>query len=395
MTTAARHHGVTTKEFTQGVRAISDIASSIIGIVATADDADDKQFPLNTPVFHTSAYRALASAGEKGTLAKSLDAICDQADAQIIVVRVPHADDAEEQRNHIIGSTTGGVYTGIKALRRARAVTGYTPKILGVPMLDSQSVIAELAGVAQETRAFIYASAGNNPDISAVANYRKNFGQREIMLIDNQFIDDKGEDDATIARILGARAKLDTQIGWHKTLSNTVINGVSQLKLPRSFDLLDDKCDANTLNNADVTTLIRENGFRTWGNRTCSEDPMLAFESTVRSAQIIQETIASSFLWAMDKPMHPSLLEDIIMGINAKLSEYVYKGMLLGARVFVDANKNQATNVQAGQFTFGYEFTAVPPLENLVLEQYVSDTFFVNLTNKVVSFANSIKATTI
>ena len=122
---------------------------------------------------------------------------------------------------------------------------------------------------------------------------------------------------------------------------------------------------------------------------------MMAFESTVRSAQIIQETIASSFLWAMDKPMHPSLLEDIIMGINAKLSEYVYKGMLLGARVFVDANKNQATNVQAGQFTFGYEFTAVPPLENLVLEQYVSDTFFVNLTSKVVSFANSLKATTI
>lgn len=48
------------------------------------------------------------------------------------------------------------------------------------------------------------------------------------------------------------------------------------------------------------------------------------------------ETIASAFLWAMDKPMHPSIIEDIIMGINAKLAEYVNKGYILGARVFLD-----------------------------------------------------------
>ena len=400
MAEANRHHGITANEYTEGVRSISDISTAIIGMVCTAEDADAKVFPLNTPIFATSAYDLLAKAGTKGTLAKSLDAIVDQADAQVVIVRVAESKNAEEQKANVSGTAEGGNYTGLKALRRAKAVTGHTPKILGVPELDSQDVLTELVGVAQATRAFAYGSAGGNPDITEVGNYRKNFGQRELMLIDNEFMafdptTKKTETAATIARILGARAKLDKNVGWHKSISNTEINGVSGLKFARSFDLLDKNCDANTLNNKDVTTLIREDGFRVWGNRTCTNDSMMAFEVATRTAQIIQETIASAFMWALDKPMHPSLMEDIIMAINAKLAQYVNKGYILGARVFIDKTLNTSETVQAGQFTISYEFTWVPPLENMVFNQHVTDTFFVNLVDKVITFANTLKPTTV
>lgn len=400
MAEANRHHGITANEYTEGVRSISDISTAIIGMVCTAEDADAKVFPLNTPIFATSAYDLLAKAGTKGTLAKSLDAIVDQADAQVVIVRVAESKNAEEQKSNVIGTAEGGNYTGLKALRRAKAVTGYTPKILGVPELDSQDVLTELVGVAQATRAFAYGSAGGNPDLTEVGNYRKNFGQRELMLIDNEFMafdptTKKTETAATIARILGARAKLDKNVGWHKSISNTEINGVSGLKFARSFDLLDKNCDANTLNNKDVTTLIREDGFRVWGNRTCTNDSMMSFEVATRTAQIIQETIASAFMWALDKPMHPSLMEDIIMAINAKLAQYVNKGYILGARVFIDKTLNTSETVQAGQFTISYEFTWVPPLENMVFNQHVTDTFFVNLVDKVITFANTLKPTTV
>lgn len=400
MAEANRHHGITANEYTEGVRSISDISTAIIGMVCTAEDADANAFPLNTPIFATSAYDLLAKAGTKGTLAKSLDAIVDQADAQVVIVRVAESKNAEEQKANIIGTAEGGKYTGLKALRRAKAVTGYTPKILGVPELDSQDVLTELVGIAHATRAFAYGSAGGNPDITEVGNYRKNFGQRELMLIDNEFMafdptTKKTETAATIARILGARAKLDKNVGWHKSISNTEINGVSGLKFARSFDLLDKNCDANTLNNKDVTTLIREDGFRVWGNRTCTNDSMMAFEVATRTAQIIQETIASAFMWALDKPMHPSLMEDIIMAINAKLAQYVNKGYILGARVFIDKTLNTSETVQAGQFTISYEFTWVPPLENMVFNQHVTDTFFVNLVDKVITFANTLKPTTV
>ena len=400
MAQANRHHGVTTTESTEGVRYISDISTAVIGMVCTADDADTAAFPLNKPVFYASAADIIGKAGDKGTLAKSLDGIIDQADAQIVIVRVPHDANADALKANIIGTNSGGVSTGIQALRRAKSACGFVPKILGAPELDSQAVAAELVGVAQATRAFVYASAGGAADLDEVKAYRANFGQREIMLVDNEFttFDPVLKTEvkaATIARILGLRAKLDQQIGWHKSISNGLINGVTGLQYARSFDLLDKNCEANVLNNNEITTLIREDGFRVWGNRTCSEDPMTAFEVAVRSEQVIQETIASAFLWAMDKPMSMGLLQDIIMGVNAKLAEYVGQGRILGARVFISDKKVTAEAIGAGIFGIDYEWTYVPPLENLQFHQHNTGTFFVNLAEKAVEFGRTLKPSTI
>ena len=54
MAEANRHHGITANEYTEGVRSISDISTAIIGMVCTAEDADAKVFPLNTPIFATA-----------------------------------------------------------------------------------------------------------------------------------------------------------------------------------------------------------------------------------------------------------------------------------------------------------------------------------------------------
>ena len=422
--TAKRMHGVTANEYTHGARAISDIATNIIGIVATGNDADTSAFPLNTPIFSTSVGSLIDRAGSQGTLAKSLDAIHDQADAQIVVVRVADTEDESEKKQNVIN--------GAKQLAKASAYTGFKPKIIGAPELDDADVTAELVVAANALDAFVYASAGGSQDITSLGEYRKGFGQKNLMLIDNDFMDlnpaavptatgSQGDISAntltavrnilsggavqgqtntvttaaTIARILGARAMLDEKVGPHKSISDTEIQGVSALKYPRSFGLLDINSDANTINNLDVTTLIREKGFRVWGNRTCSADPIWAFEPTVRVASIIKETIAESFLWAMDKPMHPSLMIDIINTINAKLAEKVYKGWLLGAQVFIDPKKIEKERVSNGIFAFDYEFTVAPPLENIELNQHVSDRFIVNLTDRVIEFASNIKPTTV
>lgn len=425
--TAKRMHGVTANEYTHGARAISDIATNIIGIVATGNDADPSVFPLNTPIFSTSVGSLIDSAGIQGTLAKSLDAIYDQSDAQIVVVRVSDTDDAAEKKANVI--------KGVQALAKAPAYTGFKPKIIGAPELDDASVTAELVVAANALDGFVYAASGGYETIPEIIQYRKGFGDKNLMLIDNDFMafpqtapaeapavpgdisgavlnkvlnilhgtSNQGKNNqanvvapaATIARVLGARAMLDQKIGPHKSISNTEIQGVSALRHARSFGLLNINSDANTINNADVTTLIREKGYRVWGNRTCSADPIWAFEPTVRVSSVIKETIAESFLWAMDKPMHPSLMIDIINTINAKLAEKVYKGWLLSAQVFIDPKKIEKERVSNGIFAFDYEFTVAPPLENIELNQHVSDRFIVNLTDRVIEFASNIKPTTV
>ena len=79
--------------------------------------------------------------------------------------------------------------------------------------------------------------------------------------------------DAT-ARALGLRAKIDQETGWHKTLSNVPVNGVTGISKDVFWDLQSSATDANFLNENDVTTLIQRDGFRFWGSRTCSEDPL-------------------------------------------------------------------------------------------------------------------------
>lgn len=111
------HHGVRVLEINEGTRPIRTVSTAIVGMVCTASDADSATFPLNKPVLLTDVLTASGKAGEQGTLARSLDAIADQASPITVVVRVEEGEsEAETTSNIIISVTAGGQYTGIKAL---------------------------------------------------------------------------------------------------------------------------------------------------------------------------------------------------------------------------------------------------------------------------------------
>ncbi|OQV66163.1 hypothetical protein AK51_11650 [Serratia nematodiphila DZ0503SBS1] len=87
------------------------------------------------------------------------------------------------------------------------------------------------------------------------------------------------------------------------------------------WDLQAPGTDADLLNQACVTTLIRKDGFKFWGSRTCSDDPLFLFENYTRTAQVLADTMAEAHLWAVDRPVTPTLVRDMIDGINAKFRE--------------------------------------------------------------------------
>ncbi|EDM1734976.1 phage tail protein, partial [Salmonella enterica subsp. enterica serovar Typhimurium] len=91
-----RFHGARTKEETDLITAINDIDSSVIGLVAVADDADEDTFPLNTPTLITRVQSVLGKAGTTGSLYKTLKAISDQCSPKVIVVRVAEEKAAAE-----------------------------------------------------------------------------------------------------------------------------------------------------------------------------------------------------------------------------------------------------------------------------------------------------------
>ncbi|AUY26596.1 phage tail sheath protein [Mixta calida] len=383
------HHGVRVVEVNDGTRTISTVSTAIVGMVCTADDADAAAFPLNEPVLLTNVLSAIGKAGKKGTLAAALQAIADQAKPVTVVVRVAEGATPAETTSNIIGTTDeNGRYTGMKALLSAQTQLGVKPRILGVPGLDALEVSTALASIAQQLRAFAYVSAWGCKTLSEAMAYRENFSQRELMVIWPDFISwnttaNQSETAYATARALGLRAKIDTETGWHKTLSNVGVNGVTGISASVFWDLQQTGTDADLLNEACVTTLIRKDGFRFWGNRTCSDDPLFAFENYTRTAQVIADTMAEAHMWANDKPLTPVLVRDIIAGINAKFRELVSAGYLLGASCWYDDTANDKDTLKAGKLFIDYDYTPVPPLEDLTLRQRITDSYLANFAASV------------
>ncbi|CNH74894.1 phage tail sheath protein [Yersinia bercovieri] len=383
------HHGARVLEINDGTRVISTVSTAIVGMVCTGEDADAATFPLNTPVLITNVLAAAGKAGKKGTLAASLLAIAEQARPVTIVVRVATGNDEAETTSNIIGGADeNGRYTGMKALLDAQSVTGVRPRILGVPGLDNLAVSTALADICQKLRAFGYISAYGCKTLSEAILYRDNFSQRELMLIWPDFLSWNTTANSTdiayaTARALGLRAKIDQETGWHKTLSNVGVNGVTGISASVYWDLQTVGTDADLLNQACVTTLIRKDGFKFWGSRTCSDDPLFAFENYTRTAQILADTMAEAQLWAIDRPMHPTLVKDMIGSINAKFREMKSAGLIIDGACWYDDSANDKETLKAGKLFIDYDYTPVPPLEDLTLRQRITDKYLVNFAAAV------------
>ncbi|HDR9512196.1 phage tail protein [Burkholderia cepacia] len=383
------HHGVSLVEINQGSRPIRSVSTAIAGLVCTAEDADPETFPLDTPVLITNVIAAIAKAGKKGTLRKALTAIGAQTKPMAVIVRVAEGADDAATTSNVVGTVTAeGKYTGMKALLTAQAKLGVKPRILGAPFLDTLPVANALVITAKALKGFAYAYAAGAKTKEEATAYRKQFAARELMILWPNWL---GWDDvanatvevSAVAVAIGLRAKIDNDMGWHKTLSNVAVNGVTGISADVSWDLQDPSTDAGYLNEQDVTTLINQNGYRFWGSRTCSDDPLFAFENYTRTAQVVADSIALAQMVNVDGPLNPSLPRDIIESINGKFRQWVSLGYLVGGSSWFDPEPNTTEVLKDGQTYIDYDYTPVPPLENLTLRQRITDRYLADFASKV------------
>lgn len=304
---------------------------------------------------------------------------------EILLIDYIRIDESLVTAANIIGAVDGvtGAHTGCQALLTAKTKLGIKPRILGAPGLDVQAVATELVSIAEQLRSFTYISADASQTASDAILYRNNFGSKRAMIIWPDFVGlDASSNTVTnwaTARALGLRAKIDNDVGWHKTLSNTPVNGVTGLSTDVSWDLQNPNTIAGLLNAADVTTLVNERGFRFWGNRTTSADPLFAFESAARTGDILADTISDAHLWAIDKPMSKTLIDDIIEGVNAKFRDLKAQGYIVDANAWLDPELNTETTLAAGQLRVHYDYTPVPPMEDLTFYQKITTSYLSQL----------------
>lgn len=376
MALTPRPHGITHQEAPARSVLLAVPTTSVWGVVCTASDADADVFPLETPVAVVDAEALIADAGVAGTLSRTLQAIAAFGPSVGVIVRV--AEGEGDTPAEIAADLDLKVVAGIAKLRIAEQSVQLRPRIVAAPGLDTKVVATALATAAARLSAIAYATAeGETP--AEVKIYRDSFTQRELMLIDRTFQATDAASALTVetfapAVAVGLRAQLDRTVGYHKTISNVDLPGVVGIVAPREWDLGSAQTEMGLINGADVTGLIWRGGFRFWGNRTCSVDPRYAFESAVRTNQVLRDTIVEGLFPYIDQPLIGSMPTDIVDNIN-KLFRREVPNRLVGATAFI-AKGNTPEGLAAGKFKIGYRFTPAAPLEELSIISEITDEFY-------------------
>jgi phage tail sheath protein FI len=107
------------------------------------------------------------------------------------------------------------------------------------------------------------------------------------------------------------------------------------------------------------------------------------FENYTRTAQVLADTMAEAHMVYVDKPLHPSLVRDLIESINAKFRELIANGYLIGGSAWYDESANDAESLKAGKLAIDYDYTPVPPIENLMLRQRITDRYLADFAARV------------
>lgn len=93
--------------------------------------------------------------------------------------------------------------------------------------------------------------------------------------------------------------------------------------------------------------------------------------------------MAEGHMWAVDKPLHPSLARDIVEGINAKFRDLKTAGYIIDASCWFDPNANSKEQLKNGQLILDYDYTPVPPLEDLTLRQRITDKYLADFASRM------------
>lgn len=351
----------------------------------------DEPFPLNKPVLVAGNQRLAAKLGSSGTLPDHMAGIFKQTGAVVIVVRVDEGEDDAETLSNIAGGvdTGTGAYTGVWAFLGAESVVGFCPKILCAPGWTNQydspvttknAVMAELESIAPRLRAVVIGDSPNTNDADAI-KVRNLFGNKRVYIVDPWVTISKDgvpTDIPASGYIAGLIARVDNDEGFWVSPSNHEIYGIIGTSRPIDFVLGDSSAQANLLNENDVTTIIRHDGFRLWGNRTCSADPKWAFINKVRTADMINESLLRAHMWAVDRNITRTYFEDVVEGVNNYLSRLKNQGAIAGGRCWADKDLNTADNIAAGRAVFDFDFSTYSPAErvtfrSMMVNDYLED----------------------
>ena len=363
-------HGVTVTNVDTGARNVALPSSSIIGLVDTFTEGAGATAKIGDLVLITSEREAVAAFGAGSAVAKACQAIYTRSKAVIVATGVAKAVDAAAQTSSIIGGVTAnGKRTGLQALLDGKSRFNAQPRLIIAPKHSAtQAVATAMQSIADKLRAVAIIDGPGTTD-EAATTYAKLFGSKRLYMVDPGVQQWDTTTNGTVdapasAWAAGVFAYTDSEYGFWSSPSNKEFVGITGTT--RAIEYLDgdETCRANLLNNANIATIIRDDGFRLWGNRTLSSDSKWAFVTRVRTMDMVMDAILYGHKWAVDRAITSTYIRDVTEGLQSFMRDLKAQGAIINFEVYADADLNTVSALEQGKVYWNIRFTDVPPAEN-------------------------------
>ncbi|MEH6521230.1 phage tail sheath subtilisin-like domain-containing protein [Sulfitobacter sp.] len=387
------HHGTRLSESNETPVLVQVAQSAVVGLLGTAPDADADKFPLNTPVLLKGTPTDAVGIGDTGTLKDAIDDVFDQVGAYTIIIRVEEGADLAATMANLIGDATER--TGVHALLKSEPMLGIKPRLIAAPGFTSgdgvtaNPVVAELVGVLDELEAVAFVDGPDTTDAAAVA-YRGLINSQRVYVVDPKVLVfnvhpdvQANETRPSSARFAGVQARVDKTLGFWHSLSNKPINGIVGVSRPVTYGT-----HSNYLNENHVNTIINVgSGFITWGNRSSTDEDLWAFLAVRRTADFINEAIKKAYLEFVDKPFSAANVKLMIEAGNAAMRTFIAEGAIIGGKVWLDQDLNEAIALASGRITLSLDFEPPAPMEDIRFIGHRNIEYYLELTKAVLQAA--------
>ena len=377
-------HGIQITRTTVSPPPVTTIGQGIVGVVGTAPAAAvDGAFGDGTNITYNEPFRLNSRAdapsadlGADGTLPDALNGIYRQGNVVVQMVIVEENSVAATQRTNLLGSAAD--LTGIYALQGADPI----PKVLCIGHDvatdrtggSANTLAAGLVTVAGNVQGIAVLDGPNGTQAEAIT-FAGDFDSARAYLVDPGVVTADGSVLASPS-VAGLVAATD----FWRSPSNRILNGVTGTQRKIDFQHGNSSTRAQALNDEYIATIIRQNGFRLWGNETVSTtDASYRFINIQRTADTIEDSLREAHQWAVDRNITLRYFQLVAQSVQNFLDKLTAQGAITGGVCYPDDSKNSVASIQEGQAFFQIEWSGAYPAQTLNINMELSGRFLEEL----------------
>lgn len=308
---------------------------------------------------------------KKGSIYRALKGIYDQAVETPIILSVFSKTQDEEEN-------TTACKNAVTELNKAKGRFDYRPNLIIAPSFSHIDVIkAEIEAIATRLKATGIVDIEAQTPVEAITKM-ESFGTKRLVACypNVQVWDDEVNAyvyEGQSSRVAGMIAYTDgsSEFGYSDSYSNRVMLGILGTQKDIDFEL-GETCTADQLRTNHISTIIREDGFRSWGGETSDIDTIWQDLARVRIFDRLSLACQKGVLFAVDRKA--SELYHAKRSVDELLRSLVGAKVLLGYELSWSA-KNTLANITAGKFYMDVRMQNNPIVKQLTLDFIYVDSY--------------------